>query len=168
MRENFLLWLPSQTKSIIYAAGWRLLKCVLHLYLLLYWWSRRGFKPFLLIFSYSFILLLKTGIYRTSGTAKRFLMDKVTSVFKPWWKSHDFPQMYKVFRKTMFSRFLLLFCFCDCARKSRSSPLRFMLSGWWSWLLFLTNGICMASQYCSRHEYYSRKLCICEWHLDPF
>lgn len=43
----------------MYAAGWRLLKCVLHLYLLLYWWSKRGFKAFLLILGYSSILLFK-------------------------------------------------------------------------------------------------------------
>lgn len=50
---------------------------------------------------------------------------------------------------------------------SHGSPQTFKLSDWWKWLLFLTNGICMASQYGSGHEYYSWKLCICGMHSDP-
>lgn len=161
-RESILLWLPLHTKSIIYAAGRRLLKCVLPLiYLGFFWWCRRGFKPFILILSYSSVILFKTGIYRPSRTAKKPLIGKVESDFsvKMLWKSRDFPQIY---RKCLEKQcFLDLFCF-DCALKTRSSLLRFMLSHWWKWSLFLTNGICMASQYCSRHEYYSGKLCICE------
>lgn len=50
---------------------------------------------------------------------------------------------------------------------SHGSPQTFKLSDWWDWLLFWTNGICMASQYGSGHEYYSGKLCICGMHSDP-
>lgn len=83
MSESILLWLPLHTKSIIYAAGWRLLKCVLPLYLLgLSNGDVEGVsKPFLLILSYSSFLLLKTGIYRPSGTAKKLLIGKVKSDF---------------------------------------------------------------------------------------
>lgn len=77
------MWLPLHTKSIIYAAGERLLKYVLPLYLP--WLSigseEGGFKPFLLILSYSSFLLFKTGIYRPSGTAKKLLMGKAKSDF---------------------------------------------------------------------------------------
>lgn len=43
-----------------------------------------------------------------------------------------------------------LFCFVRlvCALKRRSPLWRVSLSPRWKWLLFLTNGICMASQYC--------------------
>lgn len=49
-------------------------------YFLMFWWCSRGFKPFILILSNSFFLLFKTGIYRPSRTAKKFLTGKMKTV----------------------------------------------------------------------------------------
>lgn len=77
------MWLTLRTKSIIYAAGRRVLKCVLPLYLLVLsnGCVGGGFKPCLLILSYSSFLLFKTRIYRPSGTAKKLLIGEVKSDF---------------------------------------------------------------------------------------
>lgn len=168
--RSVLWWLASHGKSIIFAAGW--------------WWC--GGEGRLLILTYSSFLPLKSGIYGPSGTAKKLLLDKVKSdLGVKCAERHEIPLKCTLnmcagekspsspFLFLVFYFLFLLFCLSPLLVFSFtyffyflflqiSFPSFFFFPYFQDDFLFLTNGICMASRYCRRHEYCSGKLCICE------
>lgn len=147
VRGSFLWWLPWQNQWSAADGG---LLSVCHIFI----YSCVGGGVDQPLFSPSFILS-NTGIYIPSRTEKKLWPDTRASGSPPKLSRNHWMEK----KKSSFSDWFCLL--------SHGSPQTFKLSDWWDWLLFWTNGICMASQYGSGHEYYSGKLCICGIHSDP-
>lgn len=145
VRGSFLWWLPWQNQ--LSAAGRGLLKCMSHLYLLV------SVVELNSLYSRLPLFFPTLGFTDHQGQKRSFDQTRGQQEVLQYctettgWKNSPFSDW---------------FCLL-----SHGSPQTFKLSDWWKWLLFLTNGICMASQYGCSHEYYSGKLCICGTHSDP-